>query len=53
VDSVVMVRVPVAEDSLHGELARGPVEVHAVGDALAPRGIEEAIFDGHRLGREL
>ncbi|MGH3259056.1 MAG: FAD-dependent oxidoreductase, partial [Streptosporangiaceae bacterium] len=53
VDSVVMVRVPVADDSLYGELARGPVEVHAVGDALAPRGIEEAIFDGHRLGREL
>ena len=53
VDSVVMVRVPVAVDSLYGELVRGPVEVHVAGDALAPRGIEEAIFDGHRLGREL
>jgi 2,4-dienoyl-CoA reductase-like NADH-dependent reductase (Old Yellow Enzyme family) len=53
VDSVVMVRVPVALDSLYTELSLGSLEVHAIGDAYAPRGIEEAVFDGQRLGREL
>jgi NADPH-dependent 2,4-dienoyl-CoA reductase/sulfur reductase-like enzyme len=53
VDSVVLVRVPVALDSLYAELSHSALEVHAVGDAYAPRGIEEAVFDGQRLGREL
>ena len=53
VDSIVMVRVPVAENSLYAQLTQDDREVHVVGDALAPRGIEEAVFDGHSLGREL
>lgn len=53
VDSIVMVRMPVAEDSLYRQLRQSPFEVHIAGDALAPRGIEEAVFDGQRLGREL
>jgi 2,4-dienoyl-CoA reductase-like NADH-dependent reductase (Old Yellow Enzyme family) len=53
VDSIVMVRVPVAQDSLHAQLSDGTFEVHLAGDALAPRGIEDAVYDGQRLGREL
>jgi dimethylglycine catabolism A len=53
VDSIVMVRVPVAQDSLYRQLSEGSFEVHLAGDALAPRGIEEAVYDGQRLGREL
>jgi NADPH-dependent 2,4-dienoyl-CoA reductase/sulfur reductase-like enzyme len=53
IDSVVLVRVPVAQDSLYTQLSQGSLEVHAIGDAYAPRGIEEAVYDGQRLGREL
>lgn len=27
--------------------------VYAIGDAVAPRHISEAVFDGHRLAREI
>jgi len=27
--------------------------VHLIGDAVAPRIISEAVFDGHRLAREI
>jgi 3-dehydroquinate dehydratase len=53
VDSIVAVTIPVAEDHLFRQVRENFREVHLVGDALSPRGIEEAIFDGHRLGREL
>lgn len=53
VDAIVAVTIPVAQDSLFWQLRSILPDVHVVGDALAPRGIEEAIFDGHRLGREL
>ena len=33
--------------------AAGIRAVHRVGDAVAPRMPSEAVFDGHRLGREL
>lgn len=50
-----------SEDSLYRELLADPEAlsragisaVHAIGDALAPRMPSEAVFDGHRLGREI
>jgi NADPH-dependent 2,4-dienoyl-CoA reductase/sulfur reductase-like enzyme len=39
-----------ANDGLYREL-KGKVAVHAVGDALAPRRLDEAIIDGERIGR--
>ncbi|MGO9163516.1 MAG: hypothetical protein ACLP7J_22985 [Streptosporangiaceae bacterium] len=33
--------------------AAGITAVHVIGDAVAPRMLSEAIFDGHRLGREI
>jgi 2,4-dienoyl-CoA reductase-like NADH-dependent reductase (Old Yellow Enzyme family) len=36
-------------DSLRGE----GVEVHRIGDCVTPRGVEHALHEGHRLGREL
>ena len=41
-------------DPLPGELvAPGAPSTYVIGDAVAPRLISEAIFDGHRLGREI
>ena len=53
VDTVVIRTHGVAESSLAAALRDEPVEVHVVGDALAARWIDRAIFDGHRVGREL
>jgi NADPH-dependent 2,4-dienoyl-CoA reductase/sulfur reductase-like enzyme len=53
VDAVVAVTMPSARDDLYRALLGGPYDLHVAGDALAPRGIEEAIFDGYRTGREL
>ena len=51
----------VADDALYRELvadpaalvAAGILAVHRIGDALAPRLISEAVFDGHRLAMEI
>jgi hypothetical protein len=40
-------------DSLYHALCGSGVEVHRVGDALTPRGVEHAIHEGHALGRAL
>jgi len=48
-------------DTLYHELASdetaltaaGIGGLHRIGDAVAPRMISEAIFDGHRLAREI
>jgi len=56
-DGVVLVTQRMSDDALHRALTSGPkmgVEaVHAIGDCVAPRLIADAIFDGHRLGREI
>jgi hypothetical protein len=45
---------PVAADDLVAELSgHGTTEVHVVGDAAAPRGIEEATHEGHALARSI
>lgn len=42
------------ENALARELAaRSVANVHVIGDALTPRRISHAIFEGHRLGRDL
>jgi 2,4-dienoyl-CoA reductase-like NADH-dependent reductase (Old Yellow Enzyme family) len=53
VDAIVAVRMPRASDGLYRALRADGAEVHLVGDALAPRTIEAAVYDGHRIGREL
>jgi len=60
-DGVVLVTRRVSEDSLYKELAADPdalrsagiVALYRVGDCVAPRLTADAIFDGHRLGREI
>jgi dimethylamine/trimethylamine dehydrogenase len=52
-DGVVLVTQQASEDSLFRELAAQGVPAFIVGDAVAPRLISEAVFDGHRLGREI
>ncbi len=60
-DGVVLVTQRVSRDALHLELvadpgvlaAAGVEQVHAIGDCVAPRLIADAIFDGHRLAREI
>ena len=60
-DGVVLVTQQVSDDALYRELvgdqaalaAAGIEAVYRIGDCLAPRMISEAIFDGHRLAREI
>jgi dimethylamine/trimethylamine dehydrogenase len=60
-DGVVLVTQQASNDALHAELTRdeaalaraGIRAVHVIGDAVAPRIISEAVFDGHRLAREI
>ena len=51
--AIVPVNVPVADNGLAGALRASGQKVHVAGDAVAPRGIEEAIYDGQRVGREI
>jgi dimethylamine/trimethylamine dehydrogenase len=61
VDGVVLVTQQVSDEALYLELARdqaaldtaGIEAVYRIGDCVAPRMISEAIFDGHRLAREI
>jgi dimethylamine/trimethylamine dehydrogenase len=58
---VVVVTQQVSDDALYLDLvgdqaaltAAGIEAVHRIGDCVAPRMISEAIFDGHRLAREI
>jgi dimethylamine/trimethylamine dehydrogenase len=61
IDGIVLVTQQVSDDALYHELvgdpdalrAAGIEAVHRIGDCVAPRMISEAIFDGHRLAREI
>jgi dimethylamine/trimethylamine dehydrogenase len=61
VDGVVLVTQRLSDDRLYQELVADPgaleregIEaVYRIGDCVAPRLIADAIFDGHRLGREI
>src|SRR6516164_2094714 len=60
-DGVVLVTQQASQDALYTELAgdepalaaAGISGLYRIGDAVAPRIISEAIFDGHRLAREI
>jgi dimethylamine/trimethylamine dehydrogenase len=60
-DGIVLVTQQVSDDSLYRELVADPSgldasgidAVYRIGDCVAPRMISEAIFDGHRLAREI
>jgi NADH:flavin oxidoreductase / NADH oxidase family len=60
-DGIVLVTQQVSDDALYRELvgdrsrlkAAGIEAVYRTGDCIAPRMISEAIFDGHRLAREI
>ena len=51
--SVVLVTHRLPDDALARELRDRGATVHVVGDALLPSMVSEAVFDGHRLAREL
>ncbi len=54
--AVVLVTQRRSDDALYHELAEDPGDVEAVfrvGDCVAPRILADAIFDGHRLAREI
>src|SRR5262249_48664833 len=61
VDSLVLVTQRLSNDSLYWELASDPTAldaagidaVYRVGDCIAPRLLADAVFDGHRLAREI
>ena len=40
-------------DELYRELRDTGVELHRIGDCLAPRKLDNAIWDGYHLGRSL
>jgi dimethylamine/trimethylamine dehydrogenase len=50
-DAVVLVTQRVSREALYLDV-RGP-RVYRIGDCVAPRLIADAIWDGHRLGREI
>jgi dimethylamine/trimethylamine dehydrogenase len=61
VDGVVLVTQRLSDDALYRELVADPAAleregieaVYRIGDCVAPRLIADAIFDGHRLAREI
>jgi dimethylamine/trimethylamine dehydrogenase len=61
VGSVVLVTQRVSEDALYRELvaneeglrANGVTGLYRIGDCVVPRLVADAIFDGHRLAREI
>jgi dimethylamine/trimethylamine dehydrogenase len=55
-DAFVLVTQRVSDEALYLELAADPgglEGVYRIGDCVAPRLIADAIWDGHRLGREI
>jgi dimethylamine/trimethylamine dehydrogenase len=53
-DAVVLVTQRISDDSLYRELeATCIAPLYRIGDCVAPRFVADAVFDGHRLAREL
>jgi dimethylamine/trimethylamine dehydrogenase len=60
-DAVVLVTQRVSDDALYSQIVSDPSRlreagiqaVHTIGDCVAPRLLADAIFDGHRLAREI
>lgn len=53
IDSIVIAGVRKARDELFSELQGRIPELYAIGDAMSPRSILEAVREGHMLAREL
>src|SRR5690606_30100501 len=53
ITDVIVVEPPAASDGLADRLWAAGVPVHPVGDAVAPRSLLDAMFEGHALAREL
>ena len=53
IDTVVQTISAVADNQLYKSLKGKIKELHAIGDCVAPRRIEAAIYEGGKLGREL
>lgn len=51
--TLVLVTHRLPDDVLARELRERGVRVHVIGDALLPAIVSEAVFDGHRLAREI
>jgi hypothetical protein len=52
-DTVVLALAPVANDALYRALLDRPYEVERIGDCVAPRRLDHAIYEGELAGREL
>ncbi len=52
-DALVLATCNVAETTLQDELADSDLEVHAIGDCVAPRRANNAFHGGRRLGLRL
>lgn len=54
-DTVVLTQLRQSDDALYKTLkARQPAfEIHAIGDCVAPREVDDAVYDGHALARDL
>jgi uncharacterized FAD-dependent dehydrogenase len=52
-DTIVMATGRQSENSLYPLLLRRGISVEAIGDAVAPRGTYEAVYEGHRQARKL
>ncbi|MBI2847374.1 MAG: FAD-dependent oxidoreductase [Chloroflexi bacterium] len=53
VETLVVAAPPHADDRLARELKGKLTEIHLIGDAVAPRGIQAATFEGHKAGRAI
>jgi len=54
VGTVVLSMMRSPQDALFRELrAAGTIPTHCIGDAVAPRSVAEAIYEGEKLGRSL
>ena len=51
VEAVVFAAGGEAENRLYRSLKGKVKELYAVGDCVAPRGVEQAVYDGHKVGR--
>ena len=52
-DSLVMACTNHPDNALQGELANAGMEVHAIGDTVAPRTAAMAVYEGRKLGLAL
>lgn len=53
IDRVVMIVGGVAEDELHHVLCKAGLESHLIGDAMAPRRVNDAIREGEMVARRI